>query len=126
MTDHDNAISVKNSCTLKSSGVKNEIEGYVYYKEGEPKSKLRLHFYDKGPPFDGYYYILAVGPLNKDNMYDWAIVSDRLNVLLFVLARDVDDFDKKYDKDIKKKVAEYGFKGFLKPIKTYQGKDCVY
>jgi lipocalin len=129
--DHGNALSVKNSCTLKSSGEQNEIEGYVYYKEGELKSKLKLHFYKKGligggPPWDGNYWVLEVGPLNMNGLYDWAIVSDPMSLLLFVLARDVDDFDKKYDKDIKKKVKDLGFKGFLKPIKTKQGDDCVY
>lgn len=119
---------MRNVCTLESSGAKNEIEGYVYYKEGELKSKLKLHFYSKGPPWDGNYWVLEVGPINKDGFYDWAIVSDRMGLLLFILARDVDEFDKKYDKDIKKKVKELGFKGFKykEPIKTKQGIDCMY
>ncbi len=67
-----------------------------------------------------------MGPLNNDKKYDWAIVSDPLKAFLFVLARDVDEFNKKYDKDIQKKVAQLGFKGFLAPMKTHQDKDCVY
>jgi lipocalin len=102
------------------------VDGYAYYKDSADKSKLKVHFNEKGPPFDGYYWVLEVGPLNSDGKYDWAIVSDPLKAFLFVLARDVVNFHKKYDQEIQKKVAEYGFKGFLAPIKTHQGKDCVY
>jgi lipocalin len=61
-----------------------------------------------------------------NNKYDWAIVSDPLKAFLFVLARDVDQFKKKYDKEIKKKLKAYGFTGLSAPIETHQGKGCVY
>jgi lipocalin len=64
--------------------------------------------------------------MNKDKKYDWAIVSDPLKAFLFVLARDVENFKKKYDKDIQKKLKTYGFTGLLAPIQTHQGKGCVY
>jgi hypothetical protein len=49
-----------------------------------------------------------------------------LKAFLFVLARDVDHFKKKYDKDIKKKLKTYSFTGLQEPIETRQGKGCVY
>lgn len=70
--------------------------------------------------------MLEVTPLNKDRLYDRAIATDCMEILLSVLARDVDDFDEKYDDDIKKKVAAIDVKRFLKTIQIKQGGDRVY
>ncbi len=72
------------------------------------------------------YWILALGPLNANNQYDWAIVSDNLSQFLFVLGRDVATFNAQYDAGIQTILKTMGFAGFKKPIKIYQGEDCDY
>ena len=86
-----------------------------------------MHFdSDKAAPFDASYWVLALGPVNKDNLYDWSIVSDNVSQFLFVLARNIDDFNKKYDEQILNMLNELGFIGRKQPLPTYQKDDCVY
>ena len=67
-----------------------------------------------------------LGPVNN-NMYDYAIVTDNLGLTLYVLGRDVNQFNIKYNSDVLDKLDALGFNGELKkPIPTYQEKDCDY
>ena len=77
-------------------------------------------------PFDAPYWVLELGPINANGLYDYAIVSDNLSSFLFVLARDVATFQAKYEADVLKQLTVLGFTGLTKPIATYQGTDCVY
>ncbi len=72
------------------------------------------------------YWILELGPVNSDDLYDYAIVSDSVGLFLFVLARNVTEFNENYNEQVLVTLINLGFVGPTKPIPTYQGSDCVY
>ena len=72
------------------------------------------------------YWILELGPVNSDDLYDYAIVSDSVGLFLFVLARNVTEFNENYNEQVLLTLIDLGFVGPTKPIPTYQGYDCVY
>lgn len=78
-----------------------------------------------GVPFDGSYWVLALGP-EVNNKYQWSIVTDKTGVFLFVLARDVDAFKANYDASVKRQLNDLGYKGLTGPLPVYQGKNCKY
>ena len=124
----DGTISVHNYAIIGSvNGTTETIDGYAYVPDASAPGKLKLHFTTDGaPPFDAAYWILALGPINADGLYDWAIVSDNLASTLFVLARNVATFESTYETIVLDKCVELGFTGFKAPIAIYQGTDCVY
>jgi lipocalin len=69
---------------------------------------------------------LELGPINAQNQYDWAIVSDNLASTLFILARNVQVYNTQYKDYVMKRVTDLGFTGKKAPIEMYQGTDCVY
>ena len=72
------------------------------------------------------YWILELGPINDDGLYDYSIVSDSVGLFLFVLARNVTTFFNLYNDEVLATLVDLGFVGPTKPIPTYQGPDCVY
>lgn len=124
----DSTISVRNYASQGSAnGTSYVIDGYAYQPSTDAPGKLKVHFdSDDAAPFDAPYWVLALGPENSDDQYDWAIVSDNISYFLFVLARDVDTFNEKYDSEVLATLTSMGFTGLTKPIATYQGDDCVY
>ena len=59
--------------------------------------------------------------------YQYSIVSDPFKASLFVLARNVNDFETLYNDEVAAFLKNSGFTNFLnKPIKTYHGDDCNY
>ena len=123
----DGTVSVHNYQTTGSptEGVYT-IDGYAEVKNPEEPGQLSVTFESVGS-VAAPYWVLDLGPLNSDNMYDWSIVSDPFLAYLFVLARDVDTFNEKYDAEVTQKLADLGFsKKFNSPIATYQESDCVY
>ena len=104
------------------------IDGYAFQSNmpDEP-GQLKVAFdSDEAAPFPAPYWILELGPINANGLYDWAIVSDNLSYFLFVLARDPQEFYDKYDAEVQGIMDDLGFTGHTKPIPTYQGSDCVY
>jgi lipocalin len=81
---------------------------------------------DDASPFPAPYWILELGPVNSDGLYDYGIVSDNLGSTLFVLARDVDTYNSKYKASVSVTLTKLGFTGYKAPIDLYQGSDCVY
>ena len=60
-------------------------------------------------------------------MYQYAIVTDNLQIGLYVLARDVNNFRSQYDKEVLSWLAENGFTHFYnKPVATVQNEKCLY
>ena len=56
-----------------------------------------------------------------DNMYDYSIVSDNLQLSLFVLARNVSRFYKEYDESVLVSLNDFGFnKLYNEPIEINQ------
>lgn len=124
----DGTISVHNYAKIGSpDGSTYVIDGYAYGSNPEEPGQLKVHFdSDEAAPFDAPYWVLALGPLNADNKYDWSIVSDNFSAFLFVLARDVETFNSKYKDEVMALLDDLGFQGRTAPIETYQGSDCVY
>jgi lipocalin len=69
----------------------------------------------------GGYWILALGPINSNGLYQWAVVSNPNKTLSFILARNVQDYNKLYKNNARQVFADLG--GFdnlftNKPIDT--------
>lgn len=122
-------LSVHNYATIGSpNGTVYTIDGYAY--QTNPKKQpgqLKVVFNSAdAAPFPAPYWILELGPVNSNGLYDYAIVSDSLSLFLFVLARDVAVFNKKYKTEVSATLTKLGFVGETAPIDTYQESDCVY
>jgi lipocalin len=101
------------------------IEGYAYVPNPAEPGQLMvvLDGVDHAAP----YWVAALGPVNADKLYDYSLVSDNTGSFLFVLARNVDDFNAKYDEEIQNIMKDLGFTGTFKaPYSMYQGPDCLY
>lgn len=125
----DGTLSVHNYATIgKPDGSTYIIDGYAYQTDAENyPGKLKVVFdSDDAAPFPAPYWILELGPVNADGLYDWAIVSDSFSEFLFVLARDVTTFNTLYKDSVYTELSKLGFTGKTAPIDTYQGTDCVY
>ena len=108
-------ISVKNTARLidPTNGTIAGINGYAYVPDQLEPGKLKVHF-DEGAPNDADYWVVDLGPINNANKYDYSIVTDNLGLTLYVLGRDVNEFNVKYDSSILNKLDELGFSGQLK------------
>ncbi len=125
----DGTLSVHNYAKIGSAnGTDYVIDGYAYQTAADTNpGQLKVVFdSDDAAPFPAPYWILELGPINSNNQYDWAIVSDNLSSFLFVLARDVHTFNDKYKADVYAELTKLGFTGRTAPIDTYHGDDCVY
>lgn len=125
----DGTLSVHNYAKIGSSnGTDYIIDGFaVQTKPDTYPGQLKVTFNSSdAAPFPAPYWILELGPINANNQYDWAIVSDNLSAFLFVLARDVATFNAKYKDSVNAELTALGFTGKTAPIDTYHGSDCVY
>ncbi len=80
------------------------------------------------PPPAAPYWVFGLGPATygNDGQYQWALVSDSLNLSLFVLARNVTDYFANYDAGVQATLKATGFTNFLNsPIMTVQA-NCTY
>lgn len=101
------------------------IEGYAYVPNPAEPGQLMVVL--DGVPGAAPYWVAALGPVNSAKLYDYSLVSDNTGSFLFVLARDVEDFNAKYDAEVKTLMKELGFTGTYKaPYSMYQGSDCLY
>lgn len=90
--------------------------------------KYRLAIDQSPIPFDGFYWVVAVGeiPLGQ-TQYPWAVVTVPFQTCLFILARDVEDFKQNHQATVLQLVEDKGFNNFFnKPIATYQSSQCNY
>lgn len=74
---------------------------------------------------DGYW-IIGLGPINADGLYDWATVSDAQQETLYVLVRDVKRFRDNYEDDILATLEEQGFTTFLNRPRRSMQFNCEY
>merc|ERR1711965_573833 len=121
-------IEVHNYARLyNETGEVYTIDGVADVPDEEEPGQLRVFFSNNqgGSGFPAPYWVLDLGPINQDGLYDWAIVSDNVASTLFVLARDVDTYYDKYEDDINAELVELGFTGRKAPIKLVQGGDCI-
>ena len=125
----DGTLSVHNYATIGSAnGTTYTIDGYAYQTDAANyPGKLKVVFdSDDASPYPAPYWVLDLGPVHANGLYDWAIVSDSFSSTLFILARDVTTFNYKYRDSVYAEVATLGFTGKSAPIDLYQGADCVY
>ena len=118
---NDSVISVVNSETT-AKGDLQQVRGIAFYEDGNSGGMLtvKLSVFPSAP-----YWVLDLGPINN-NQYQYSIISDDQKRSLFVLARDVNEFFKKYDDLVLEKLEDFGFDKFLnKPIKSNQ-ENCTY
>ena len=105
---------------INSNGKRDGIEGYAYYSEGDCCGYLTVQLEDLKP---APYWVLELGPV-ENKQYQYSIVSDDKAISLFVLTRDVEEFQEKYEDKALSTIREFGFtKPWNKPIPTNQT-DC--
>lgn len=128
----DGKISVFNQQRDGSAtGPRGNITGYAYNPDPNVAAKLKVHF--DVAPIDGPYWIVDVGPRVPtgqsicDPCYDYAIVTDEAEISLFVLTRDVQRFNNKYNATVTSFLQNHGFnKPWNRPIYTPQPASCTY
>jgi len=82
-----------------------------------------------GVPVPAPYDIILLGPktYGQFGSYQYAVVSDQLEISLFVLARDVNEFYAKYNQTVYDELEALGYDTWLNdPIQTFQDGCPVY
>lgn len=76
----------------------------------------------------GNYRVVALGKMSKQTgKYAWAVVSTPFKSSLFIIARNVKEFQDEHARDVLSLVEGMGFnKKINSPRETYQGDDCQY
>ena len=77
----------------------------------------------QGVPVGAPYWIVGLGQptYGKQELYEWAIVSDPLKLSLFVLARNVTQYNSAWNETVFELLDAEGFNGPLNsPIQTIQ------
>lgn len=136
----DDAFEGKASCIIADYSLQNKTTVDVLNSQTSPKGKLQqikgIAYYDDGnsggqltvqlanlPPAP--YWVVELGPVEND-MYQYSIVSDDKKLSLFVLARNVSEFNEKYDTIVLKQLDDLGFNTYInKPIPVNQD-NCSY
>ncbi len=113
---NDYNVSVLNTQQDKNNNL-DSITGFAYYKDGDTGGYLTVQLEDLP---EAPYWVIELGPI-YDNMYDYSIVSDNLQLSLFVLARNVSRFYKEYDESVLVSLNDFGFnKLYNEPIEINQ------
>lgn len=84
-------------------------------------SELTVHL--QGVPVGAPYWIVGLGQptYGKEGLYEWAVVSDPLQVSLFVLARNVTQYNMYWNETVFELLDAEGFTGLLdSPEQTIQ------
>jgi len=119
-------VSVLNQERVKvPTGNLKTIHGYANTTSEPGKLMVTL----ETAPIVAPYWIIALGneTYGSESLYEYSVVTDSLSASLFVLARDVDEFRMKYEKEVWKFLEDNGFTKFYNsPIKTLQDADCQY
>lgn len=102
------------------------VEGYMSPSDDENNAKFDLHL----PSVSSRsfpYWVLDVGPLDMDGMYSYVIMGGNTGLTMWVLARNVTEFNIQYDAEVKNKLESMGYiNGDRMPVASYQGSYCVY
>jgi lysozyme C len=91
-------VSVFNTQINKNKEIE-KINGYGYYKNVSEPGKLTVRL--DGVPIDSPYWIVKLGEI-VDNQYQYSIITTPSGISLWVLARDIDIFNKLYSDEVKK------------------------
>ena len=74
-------------------------------------------------------WVVKLGPASfgEQNLYQYSVVTDSMQIQLYVLARDVNNFKNQYDKEVLSWLAENGFTSvYNKPVAIVQNEKCLY
>ena len=120
----NNTISVYNrERQYNTTGPERQIYGWAQVDDPTKPGELTVHL--QTTEFGAPYWVYQLGPVEKDQ-YEYSIVSDPLKLTLFVLARNVSKFMKKYNENVTNYLTEQGFTGLINsPILTPQD-GCEY
>jgi lipocalin len=120
----NNTISVYNrERQYNTTGPERQIYGWATTEDVTKPGELTVHL--QTTEFGAPYWVYQLGPVH-DDQYEYSIVSDPLKLTLFVLARNVSKFMKKYNENVTNYLTEQGFTGLINsPILTPQD-GCVY
>ena len=100
------------------TGPERQIFGWAETTDASKPGELTVHLQTTG--FGAPYWVYQLGPVEKDQ-YEYSIVSDPLKLTLFVLARNVSKFLRKYNENVTQYLTEQGFTGLVNsPILTPQ------
>lgn len=118
-----NNISVFNE-GFDNFGRYTSIKGFSYCEDNNLPGKRKVIF--EKIPFPGNYWIVKLGPI-VNCQYDYAIVSgpvtDNIGTRfsLYVLCRNVNKYEEKYEKEVKQWCVDNGFKYYWNEyVKTKQ------
>jgi lipocalin len=105
------------------TGPEREIFGWAEASDPSKPGELTVHLQATG--FGAPYWVYQLGPVEHDQ-YEYSIVSDPFKLTLFVLARNVSKFMKKYNENVTAYLTEQGFTTLVNsPILTPQD-GCEY
>jgi len=90
------SVSVLNS-QLDKKGNLEQIAGHAYYKNASEPGKLTVYL--QGTPFDGPYWVVKLGE-EKNNQYQYSIITVPSKISLWVIARNVEDFYAEYAQSV--------------------------
>lgn len=99
-------ISVLNYQINKNDELE-QISGYGYYTNTSEPGKLTVHL--DGVPVDSPYWVIKLGE-EINGEYQYSIISVPSGVSLWVLTRDIGNFYKLYDKEVKTYLDDNNFK----------------
>jgi len=102
----DGNVSVLNS-QINSDNILEKISGYAYYTNTSEPGKLTVHL--DGVPVDSPYWVVKLGEV-INNQYQYSIISVPSGISLWVLTRDIDNFYKLYDEEVKTYLDENHYK----------------
>jgi lipocalin len=101
-----------------TSGPERQIFGWAEATDPSKPGELTVHLQTTG--FGAPYWVYQLGPVEHDQ-YEYSIVSDPFKLTLFVLARNVSKFFKKYNANVSEYLTEQGFTSLVNsPILTPQ------
>ena len=84
-----------------------QILGYAYFKNVSEPGKITIKL--DGVPFESPYWIVKLGEV-VNNQYQYSIITTPSGISLWVLARDVENFMKLYNKEVISFLHQYGYK----------------
>jgi lipocalin len=98
-------VSVFNS----QLSLKNELQtigGYAYYEHKLEPGKLTVHL--EGTPKDAPYWVVNLGEV-VDSQYQYSVITTPTGLALWVLARDIEGFEQKYDAEVRQYLDAHNF-----------------
>lgn len=98
-----------------------QIYGWAEVPNPQQPGELTVHL--QGVPVAAPYWVVGLGEpsYGPDGLYEWAIVSDPFELSLFVLARNVNLYNKQWNATVFALLEKEGFTGIINsPIPTVQ------